>query len=152
MEHGLLPRHLQHGLGEALRTARVVNLIGPRQVGKTTLVRDLLPGGHFVTLDDEAILGALRADPMGQIEILTARAGGGPVILDEAQRVPAMATAIKKVVDENRRKGQFLLTGSSNIFTAAAVTDTLAGRVMTLTLLPLSAAEIHLAPPNRMLD
>lgn len=152
MEPELLPRHLQNSLVEALQTSRVVNLIGPRQVGKTTLVRDLLPGGHFVTLDDETILGALRTDPLGQIMLLLARAGDGPVILDEAQRAPAMATAIKKVVDENRRKGQFLLTGSSNIFTTAAVTDTLAGRVMTLTLLPLSAAEIHLAPPTRMFD
>ena len=152
MEEGLLPRHLQGSLEEALRTSRVVNLIGPRQVGKTTLVRDLLPGGHFVTLDDAAVLGGLEADPAGQIEILLSRAGGGPVILDEAQRAPAMATAIKKVVDENRRKGQFLLTGSSNIFTSATVTDTLAGRVMTLTLLPLSAAEIHLAKPNRMFN
>jgi len=152
MEPGLVPRHLQGTLEEALQASRVVNLIGPRQVGKTTLVRDLLPGGHFVTLDDAAILGALRADPMGQIELLVARAGEGPVILDEAQRAPEMATAIKKVVDGNRRKGQFLLTGSSNIFTTAAVTDTLAGRVMTLTLLPLSAAETHRAGPSRMFD
>jgi len=152
METELLPRHLQSTLEEALRASRVVNLIGPRQVGKTTLVRDLLPGGHFVTLDDAAILGALRADPMGQIELLVARAGEGAVILDEAQRAPEMATAIKKVVDGNRRKGQFLLTGSSNIFTTAAVTDTLAGRVMTLTLLPLSTAEIHRSGPGRMFD
>ena len=78
METELLPRHLQSTLEEALRASRVVNLIGPRQVGKTTLVRDLLPGGHFVTLDDAAILGALRADPMGQIELLVARAGDLP--------------------------------------------------------------------------
>ena len=152
MEQELLPRHLQGTLEDALRASRVVNLIGPRQVGKTTLVRDLLPGGHFATLDDAAILGALRADPMGQIELLVARAGEGAVILDEAQRAPEMALAIKKAVDGNRRKGQFLLTGSSNIFTTAAVTDTLAGRVMTLTLLPLSAAEIHRAGPSRMFD
>lgn len=151
-ESELLPRHLQASLEEALRASRVVNLIGPRQVGKTTLVRDLLPSGHFVTLDDAAVMNALSGDPMGQIELMVARAGDAPVILDEAQRVPAMATAIKKVVDGNRRKGQFLLTGSSNIFTTAAVTDTLAGRVMTLTLLPLSGAEIHRTGPNRMLD
>ncbi len=152
MEPDLLPRHLQTSLEEALQASRVVNLIGPRQVGKTTLVRDLLPSGHFVTLDDPAVMSALQADPMGQIDLLVAQAGGAPVIVDEAQRVPAMATAIKKVVDGNRRKGQFLLTGSSNIFTTASVIDTLAGRVTTLTLLPLSGAEIHRTGPNHMLD
>jgi hypothetical protein len=152
IDQGLLPRHLQGPLEEALQASRVVNLIGPRQVGKTTLVRDILPGGHFATLDDATVLAALRADPMGQVELLVAQAGEGPVIIDEAQRAPEIALAIKKVVDGNRRKGQFLLTGSSNIFTTAAVTDTLAGRVMTLTLLPLSAAEINRADPGRMLD
>jgi predicted AAA+ superfamily ATPase len=59
MEPDLLPRHLQTSLEEALQASRVVNLIGPRQVGKTTLVRDLLPSGHFVTLDDPAVMRVL---------------------------------------------------------------------------------------------
>ena len=58
-----LPRHLIPELEDALASARVVNLIGPRQVGKTTLVRDLFGNGRFITLDDAAVLAAIEADP-----------------------------------------------------------------------------------------
>jgi len=58
---GYLPRHLILALEDAIASARVVNLIGPRQVGKTTLVRDLFGNGRFITLDDAAVL------PDGQI-------------------------------------------------------------------------------------
>lgn len=61
-----LPRHLIPELEDALASARVVNLIGPRQVGKTTLVRDLFGNGRFITLDDAAVLAAIEADPEGR--------------------------------------------------------------------------------------
>ena len=60
MDDSLLPRHLQSQLKAALTSARVVNIIGPRQVGKTTLVRDLLSVGKFITLDDEGALVAIE--------------------------------------------------------------------------------------------
>jgi len=153
MDGTLLPRHLRGEITNALASARVVNIIGPRQVGKTTLVRDLFGGrGRFVTLDDTGILAAIEADPYGQLTALVAQAGDGPVIIDEAQRSRHIPLAIKRIIDEQRRMGQFLLTGSSNIFTSAHVADSLAGRVQTLTLLPLSAAEIHRKGPARFLD
>lgn len=147
-----LPRHLIPELEEALASARVVNLIGPRQVGKTTLVRDLFDHGKFVTLDDAAVLSALESDPEGQIAALMAEAAGGPLIIDEAQRSRQLALVIKRVVDADRRKGQFVLTGSSNVFTTAEVADSLAGRMRTLKLWPLSQAEIRTAPVNRLMD
>ena len=139
-------------LEDAIASARVVNLIGPRQAGKTTLVRDLFGQGHFVTLDDTAILAAIDADPEGQVTSLAEDLDGTPLIIDEAQRSRNLALAIKRIVDTNRRKGQFLLTGSSNIFTNMDVADSLAGRMRTLKLWPLSAPEIKTAPVNRLMD
>ena len=147
-----LPRHLIPELEDAVASARVVNLIGPRQVGKTTLVRDLFGHGHFVTLDDSAVLAAINADPEGQLTSLMEDLEGAPLIIDEAQRSKKLALAIKRIVDTNRRKGQFVLTGSSNVFTTTDVADSLAGRMRTLKLWPLSAAEIKTAPVNRLMD
>lgn len=147
-----LPRHLVPELAEAVASARVVNLIGPRRVGKTTLVRDLFGHGRFITLDDAAILAAIEADPEGQLTSLTEDLHDAPLIIDEAQRSKKLALAIKRVVDRNRRKGQFVLTGSSNVFTTTEVADSLAGRMRTLKLWPLSVAEVKRAPVSRLID
>jgi predicted AAA+ superfamily ATPase len=153
MDTSLLPRHLRHEVSTALESAKVVNIIGPRQVGKTTLVRDLLDGrGYFITLDDTGVLAAIEGDAYGQLLALSDQTDNDPVIIDEAQRSRHVALAIKRIIDARRRMGQFLLTGSSNIFTSAQVVDSLAGRVQTLTLLPLSAAEIHRTGPTKLLD
>ena len=147
-----LPRHLVAELEDAIASARVVNLIGPRQVGKTTLVRELYGYGRFITLDDSAVLAAIDADPEGQLASLMQDLGQAPLIIDEAQRSRKLALAIKRVVDIDRRKGQFVLTGSSNVFTTTDVADSLAGRMRTLKLWPLSGAEIKHAPVNRLID
>lgn len=152
MDETLLPRHLRGEIENALLSARVVNIIGPRQAGKTTLVRDLLGSGRFVSLDDTGVLEAMEADPYGLLTAMVDQAGDEAVIVDEAQRSRNLAIAIKWIVDERRRMGQFLLTGSSNVFTAAHVADSLAGRVQTLTLWPLSGAEIHRVGPAMLLD
>lgn len=152
MPDAYLPRHLTPELRAALEAARVVNLVGPRQVGKTTLVRDLFDGGRFLTLDDAAVLAAMEADPEGQLRSLAQAAGDAPVIIDEAQRAPQLALAIKRIVDKDRRKGQFVLTGSSNVFTTAEVADSLAGRMQTLKLWPLSTAEVRRQPASRLID
>ena len=147
-----LSRHLVVELEEAIASARVVNLIGPRQVGKTTLVRDLFGHGRFITLDDAAVLSAIEADPEGQLSSLMHDIGGAPLIIDEAQRSTNLALAIKRVVDVERRKGQFVLTGSSNVFTTTDVADSLAGRMRTLKLWPLSVAEIKSGPVSHFVD
>lgn len=152
MEEGLLPRHLQPELEAALASARIVNIIGPRQVGKTTLVRDLMSFGKFITLDDEGVLAAIEADPKGQLDTLLAGRKAEPLIIDEAQRSTKLALALKRIVDENRAMGQFILTGSSNVFTSAHVADSLAGRVHTITMLPLSVAETRRMGPAKILD
>ena len=152
MSEDLYGRHMKFELRDALEYARVINLIGPRQVGKTTLVRDMLDSGKFISLDEENTLSSLEADPQGQLQAFVTEAGGGPVIIDEVQRSKRLALTIKRIVDGNRRKGQFILTGSSNVFTSAEVMDSLAGRVHTMKMLPLSLAEVEDAGPCRLLD
>ena len=148
------PRHLVAPLEQALAAARIVNLVGPRQVGKTTLVQNLFGEGFYVTLDDAGVLAAIESDPVGQMKSLAANAADAdmPVIIDEVQRSGNLPLAIKSIVDKDRRKGQFLLTGSSNVFATMNVADSLAGRMLVLKLWPLTMAEKQRVGPNRMLD
>lgn len=148
----MLPRHLLEKLKEALQVSRIVNLVGPRQAGKTTLVRDQYGEGEFLTLDDEALLGALEADAAGLLAAKCEDLDNNPLIIDEVQRSSSLALAIKRIVDQNRRYGQFLLTGSSNVFTTAKVVDSLAGRILTLKLWPLTVAEAMERNPPEILD
>ena len=152
----LAPRHLRSELEAALASSRIVNIIGPRQAGKTTFVRDIFAsersGARFVTLDDQVLLKAIENDPESQIRALMADIGDNPLIIDEAQRSKTMALAIKKIVDEDRRKGQFILTGSSNVFTSLEIADSLAGRMRTIKLWPMSMAEALRRKPSNVLD
>ena len=121
----------------ALKDTPVVMVNGPRQSGKTTLVREFATADHaYMTLDDETVMEAARSDPAGFIR------GLGRAIVDEVQRVPELLRAIKRSVDEDRRPGRFLLTGSANVLTLPQVSESLAGRMEVVNLLPLSRAEI----------
>jgi hypothetical protein len=130
-------RLIEPHLREALLDTRVVLLVGPRRAGKTTLAREA--GGEdraYLTLDDQTTLDAARADPVAFIR------GLDRVTIDEIQRVPGLLLAIKKSVDNDPRPGRFLLTGTANVLTLPKVADSLAGRLETVRLLPLSQAEI----------
>lgn len=121
----------------ALADTPVVMVDGPRQCGKTVLVRELVKGERsYVTLDDETVLEGIRNDPTGFVR------GTGRRTLDEVQRAPDLLRAIKRSVDQNRRPGRFLLTGSANLMTLPIVSESLAGRMAIVTLLPLSRAEL----------
>jgi predicted AAA+ superfamily ATPase len=134
----LYPRLIHSRVAEAMVDTPVVMLAGPRQAGKTTLVRQLAGRDmRYLTMDDELTLFAAREDPAGMVRSLDR------AVIDEIQRVPRMLLAIKKSVDEDRRPGRFLLTGSANLMVMPAVADSLAGRMETLTLLPLSQSELH---------
>ncbi len=133
----LFPRWIKPRIAEAMADTPVVLLAGPRQAGKTTLVRQVAENGlRYLTLDDELTLLSAREDPVGMIRSLDR------AVIDEIQRAPALLLAIKKSVDEDRRPGRFLLTGSANLMALPTVTDSLAGRMETLSLLPLSQSEI----------
>ncbi len=150
----IIPRHLAAKVVATLRTSRVINVVGPRQAGKTTLVRDMVEAAQFLNLDDETLLASLALDAYGQLSTLVTeiRETGLPIVIDEVQRLPQITLALKRIVDHDRRPGQFLLTGSSDIFTTPKALDSLAGRVSTLTLRPLSAAELMRTGPCRLLD
>ena len=134
----LYPRLIETRSAEALADTPVVLVAGPRQAGKTTLVRQIaIQGMRYLTLDDEWTLLSARNDPVGMIRSLDC------AVIDEIQRAPQLLLAIKKSVDEDRRPGRFLLTGSANLMVLPAVADSLAGRMERLTLLPLSQSELY---------
>ena len=136
----MIPRHITAPLRESMSDSPVVFLRGPRQTGKTTLVRTFAesPGGaQYLTLDDAAVLGAAAADPQGFIRGL-----GGPVIIDEVQRVPELFLAIKGAVDRDRQPGRFLLTGSADVLLVPRAADALVGRMAIHTLWPFSQGEV----------
>jgi predicted AAA+ superfamily ATPase len=139
----LYPRWIKPQIDEALLDTPVVLLAGPRQAGKTTLVRNFAERGlQYLTLDDELTLLSAHEDPVGMIRNLDR------AVIDEIQRAPELLLAIKKSVDEDRRPGRFLLTGSANLMALPTVADSLAGRMETLMLLPLSQSEIENRPAN----
>jgi len=107
---------------------------GARQIGKTTLVKSLDPPRSYFTLDDVGVLDQAERHPD---VLLRSR----PVTLDEVQRTPPLLLAVKRAVDEKRRAGEFLLTGSANLLLMGRVADTLAGRAIYLELPPFCPAE-----------
>jgi len=136
--NAIYPRFASARIAIALGDTPVVLVTGPRQCGKTTLVHDLVAGKRvFLTMDDDTALAAARSDPAGVLR------GFDKSTIDEIQRAPDLLRAIKKSVDENRRAGRFLLTGSANLLTVPQVSESLAGRMEIVNLLPLAQAEIH---------
>lgn len=131
-------RHVASRVREALEDTPVVAINGPRQSGKTTLVREIAgDGAAYLTLDDITLLAAARSDPVGFLR------GIDRAVIDEIQRAPDLMLAIKQMVDEDRRPGRFLITGSANLLTLSTIRESLAGRIEVLPLLPLSQSEIR---------
>ena len=135
----MIQRHITPLLMETLRDTPVAFIRGPRQSGKTTLVRQLGDAGHeaaYLTLDESAVLASAKADPDAFVAGLPGR-----VILDEVQRAPELFQAIKLSVDRDRAPGRFVLTGSANALALPGVSESLAGRMGILTLWPFSQGE-----------
>ena len=133
-------RHVMPWLEESLADTRVVVVQGARQVGKTTLVTQVVSqlGGRLATLDDDLTRAAAQADPAGFLQ----QNPGGLLAIDEVQRVPALVLALKLAVDRDPRPGQFLLTGSANLLRLPAMQDSLAGRAENVDLYGFSQGEV----------
>ena len=117
-ERPIYPRLVERRLSEALADTPAVLISGPRQAGKTTLARQLATAEmRYLTLDDDLTLLSAKGDPAGMIRTLDR------AVIDEIQRAPQLLLAIKKSIDEDRRPGRFLLTGSANLMTLPAVAD-----------------------------
>lgn len=125
----------------SLSDAPVVLLMGPRQVGKSTLVECIAENEHpadYFTLDSRGVYDAAAIDPEGFVDGLDDNC-----VIDEVQRVEELFLAIKRSVDKKRKPGKFLLTGSANPFFLPGISESLAGRMEIHTLWPFSQGELR---------
>lgn len=134
-----IPRNSRVLAEEILSDTPVLTVSGARQVGKSTLVSQLLQNRshRFLNLDNAATLQAAQTDPDGFVRQFPE----GVVAIDEIQRVPALLRAIKAALDEDRRPGRFIVTGSSNLMNLKGAEESLAGRAETLRLRGFSRGE-----------
>ncbi len=132
-----IPRSQTARLRSLLRTFPAVLVYGPRQCGKSTLVRSSYPGWHHVDLERPADFAALTADIEGFFDAHPRR-----VVLDEAQRLPELFPVLRHVIDRSAAKGRFLLLGSAGPSLLRSVSETLAGRIGLLELTPFQASEL----------
>lgn len=133
----MISRSLIAELHLLAREYPVVTLLGPRQAGKTTLVRLAFPGHGYVNLEEPETRNLALGDPKAFLRLHPA-----PVIFDEVQRVPELASWIQVAVDENPTPGRYVLTGSAQWNLLSAVNQSLAGRNALTTLYPFTLAEL----------
>ena len=139
----MFKRSLAYHLQELALKYPVVTVLGPRQSGKTTLVKSTFPTKPYVNMEDADNRELANLDPRSFMERYPEGA-----ILDEVQRTPHLLSYIQVRVDEVERKGMFILTGSHQAELHSAVSQSLAGRTSLLRLLPLSLHEIREAGIN----
>ncbi len=138
-----LPRTLESVVRRALTESPAVVVTGPRQAGKTTLVRRVVgDGSSHASLDLPDVRAAAIADPRGFLN-----AYPPPVVFDEVQEAPELLPYVKEAIDADRDvPGRYVLTGSQNLLLMERVTESLAGRAAVLTLMPLSNRELDGQP------
>ena len=134
----MIPRVLAKKLLQSAKKFPVVAVTGPRQSGKTTLVRRLFAQKPYVSLEDLDTRDFAKNDPRGFLSEYSKGA-----VLDEIQRVPELFSYLQTLVDEKKKAGLFILTGSSQFLLMENLSQTLAGRVHILNLLPLSLEELR---------
>ena len=141
----MIQRILAKKLKESLRKFPVVTITGPRQSGKTTLVKNELKGYSYFSLELPEIRSFALEDPKGFLSQFK-----GPVILDEVQRAPELFSYIQVLSDEKGLQGQFVLTGSHNFLLMQSISQSLAGRCAVLHLLPFSLSELSKRSPIKI--
>lgn len=133
----MIKRKISKELKLLLREYPVVTVLGPRQAGKTTLVKNFTKGYEYSNLEDPSVREFAKSDPKAYLSQFKNK-----VILDEIQRVPELLSYIQIIVDEEKINGRFILTGSHQLQLQEAVSQSLAGRTAILNLLPLSISEL----------
>lgn len=137
------PRDLSFTLHRMAKQFPVVAVTGPRQSGKTTLVRQLFGDKPYVSLEDPVELTFAQTDPRGFLQRFARGA-----VFDEAQRWPDLFSHLQGLVDADRTPGRFVLTGSQQFNLMAGITQSLAGRIGLAQLLPLALSEVKLGISN----
>lgn len=135
-----IPRNAESRLKHFANGYPVLVVTGPRQSGKSTLVRHAFPEHRYVSLEDLDQREFAETDPRGFLNQFTEGA-----ILDEAQRCPALFSYLQTRVDERQQPGEFILTGSQQFGLLSGITQSLAGRAALLTLLPMTYCELQRA-------
>jgi predicted AAA+ superfamily ATPase len=138
----MLNRTLEKMLKEAAEKHPVATLTGPRQSGKTTLLKMAFPDYEYVSIEEPDQRAFALEDPRGFLSQFP-----GKVILDEIQRAPDLFSYIQTTVDTKDISGQFILTGSQNFLLLQKVSQSLAGRCAVLHLLPFSLSELRQRRP-----
>ena len=138
----LIKREIEAHMLDAATEYPVIAVVGPRQSGKTTLVQMAFPNHKYISLEDFDLRELALADPRRFLAEYPSDAG---IILDEIQNAPQLLSYIQTIVDREKKKGSFIVTGSQNILVHEAISQTLAGRIAILTLLPLSVSELETA-------
>jgi len=117
----------------------VISITGPRQSGKTSLVRELFADYDYCNLENLDSLALARSDPKSFLKVGT----GERLVIDEIQKFPELLSYIQVEVDAQKKDGQFIITGSQNFSIGEGISQSLAGRVANFTLLPLAFAEVQ---------
>ena len=136
----MIHRQLTDKLKESAGYFPVVTLLGPRQSGKTTLVKTVFNKHNYVSVEDFDVRMLANTDPRLFFETYANDSG---LIIGEIQHAPELLSYIQTIVDREKKKGYFILTGSQNILVNRAITQSLAGRMAILTLFPLSISELR---------
>ena len=133
-------RHISKVINRQQKRKAVIILTGPRQVGKSTMLKTILKsqGVNYITLDNPIVRESAIENPSRFLELNKA-----PIIIDEIQKAPKLFEYIKEIVDDNGYKGQYFLTGSQNFRLMQGITESLAGRAGIISMLGLSNREIH---------
>ncbi|WP_132531780.1 ATP-binding protein [Pedobacter psychrotolerans] len=133
-------RQITHIIKKQQSKFPILALTGPRQSGKTTLLKELFKDYRYISLENPDIRAFATDDPNGFLNEYSEN-----VILDEVQRVPSLFSYIQTKVDESKKMGQYILSGSQNFHLLNSITQTLAGRVALFKLLPLDFEELKAA-------
>ncbi len=133
----MINREAQLKLLQLSNTFKAIAVIGPRQAGKTTLVKTTFPDKPYFSLENPDIRNFAIEDPRGFLSSIPKGA-----ILDEVQRVPQLFSYLQEILDNSSQKGLFIFTGSNNFLLQENISQTLAGRVAYLNLLPFTANEL----------
>jgi predicted AAA+ superfamily ATPase len=136
----MIYREMTPLLKKAAQQFPIVGVMGPRQSGKTTLTKNTFPDYKYISLEDLDIKLQAKEDPR---KFFATYAQGTGLIIDEIQEVPELFSYLQGIVDKEDKPGFFIITGSQNFLMHEKITQTLAGRIALLTLLPLTVTELQ---------